>query len=138
MMKSTISPELRDDPKIGRIVKSADEILQKHLGGATHPPEVVWKKAAANGDEATVELDMHFFDVDSATRFTNAELEDTWELKYRVLDIWGDLIVKSYQKTSNRMLDIFREWRKELEEEEEREARNLPKSAENLSPQSIS
>jgi hypothetical protein len=119
MMKSTIAPDLLADPKLGRIVRSANDVLIAHVGGAPHPPEAEWKKPEANGDGAAVELDLHYHDVDSATRFSTPELEDTSELRYRVLDIWGKLIVKSYVDNSNSIVQTLREWRKELEDEEE-------------------
>ncbi len=117
-MDTAISDDIRSDSKLYPMVRSANDVLQSTVGQAPSPPRAVWRMSNSNGTARQIELELVYHDESITRRFVSDELSDSGELRYRLSRLWENLLIASNGKTTDRLLDIFREWRREAELQE--------------------
>ena len=118
-METTISTEIQTDPTLAPVVRTANDVLRDSVGRARNPPRAVWRLVRKDNPSPLIELELLDPPDSAARQFTVEELTDTWELRFKLTGVWGDLIMKAYQGTTVRLLEALRELR---EEEQSREA----------------
>ena len=113
------SDEAKNDPALAPILAVGNDVLLKQFSRVTSPPRAAWRLVRHDGRSVSIELEL-IYDQDSVSRqFTPEEFADPRELRWKISSLWGDLIMLAYQNSSERLLTVLRELRKE---EERREA----------------
>ena len=118
-METTISTEIQADPTLAPVVRTANDLLRDSVGRGRNPPRGVWRLVRKDDPSPLVELELFDSPDSRARQFTVEELTDTWELRFKLTGLWGELIMQAYQASSARLLEALRELR---EEEQGREA----------------
>ena len=111
-METTISDDIRADAALYPVVRSANEVLLRAMERSRHPPRAVWRLFRDGPHSPIVELELFDPPDSMARQFAVEELADPWELHFKLTRLWGDLIIRAYQASSERMLDALRELRK--------------------------
>jgi hypothetical protein len=117
-METRITEEVKRDPVLAAAVEKADGLLRKLLERARHPPSATWRSSSLKQSVPSVELEL-LDDGDNIARdFRIDQLNDEREFPFAITNLWGDLIMLAYRRSTERLLDALREMRREEERRE--------------------
>ena len=114
-MQTIISDDVRAIPAIHGSVARANEVLLKAIGRAPEPPEAIWRLTSPAQNNPAVELELQYHDESVKQAYPIDRFGDELDLRYRFGRQWEDLLLRANRRTTNRLLDILREWRHETE-----------------------
>jgi hypothetical protein len=115
-MEITISQEIASRLDIRDTVGRANDVLKATIGRAPHPPKAVWKLNESSDPAKPIALNLEYFDQSLSALFSLEELTDVDNLFYRLLRIWGRLIIQNNRADTQRIVETLGELREDLRE----------------------
>lgn len=92
MQNIQISPSIEADPKLGTIVRRANDLLEKAVGPISSPRVSAHWTIVDDAGTKLLRLELSDFTGTTDGFFRLEDLKNDWYLEGRMLKIWGDLL----------------------------------------------